>query len=123
MQIPPSKFARRRLSPLTRRDSRRFFVGDDETEMILSEISVKRSVFATVISVLLTAVGLIAATLLSIQQYPNIASPTVSVSIRNRGASADVVETKNMRLVENELAAWKWGLSPRFRRGFEVSST
>jgi multidrug efflux pump len=72
--------------------------------MILSDISVRRPVFAMVFSLLLLILGLMAATRLSIREYPNVESPNVSVSVRYRGASADVVETKITRAIENQLA-------------------
>jgi len=72
--------------------------------MLISELSVRRPVFAVVVSMLLAVIGLIAAMQLPVREYPNVDSPTVSVSVRYRGASADVVETKITRVVENELA-------------------
>ncbi len=72
--------------------------------MLLSDISVRRPVFAVVISLLLTILGLMAAARLPIREYPKIESPQVSVNISYRGASADVVETKITRTVENQLA-------------------
>src|SRR5262245_5571391 len=72
--------------------------------MIISDISVRRPVFAVVVSLLLTTLGLMAAARLAIREYPNVETPQVSVSIGYRGASADVVETKITRTVENQLA-------------------
>jgi multidrug efflux pump len=72
--------------------------------MILSDISVRRPVFAVVVSLLLTTLGLMAANRLSIREYPKVESPQVSVSINYRGASADVIETKITRVIENQLA-------------------
>ncbi|MGC3981676.1 MAG: efflux RND transporter permease subunit [Steroidobacteraceae bacterium] len=72
--------------------------------MIISDISVRRPVFAVVVSLLLTVLGLMALARLPIREYPNVESPQVSVSINYRGASADVVETKITRAVENQLA-------------------
>src|SRR5690242_13438396 len=72
--------------------------------MIISEISVRRPVFAIVVSLLLTILGLMALARLAVREYPNVESPQVSVNIGYRGASADVVETKITRAVENQLA-------------------
>jgi multidrug efflux pump len=72
--------------------------------MLISDISVRRPVFAIVVSLLLTIIGLMAAARLAIREYPNVESPQVSVSITYRGASANVVETKITRTVENQLA-------------------
>jgi multidrug efflux pump len=72
--------------------------------MLLTDVSVKRPVFAMVVSMLLVTLGIMAAVRLAIREYPNIDSPTISVSISYRGASADVVETKITRVIENSLA-------------------
>jgi multidrug efflux pump len=72
--------------------------------MMLSDVSVRRPVFAVVISLLLTILGLMAAARLGVREYPRVETPQVSVSIGYRGASADVVETKITRAVENQLA-------------------
>ncbi|MES9854084.1 MAG: efflux RND transporter permease subunit [Candidatus Thiodiazotropha sp. L084R] len=62
--------------------------------MILSDISVKRPVFAAVISLLLIAFGLVAFNQLPLREYPNIDSPVVSVETIYPGAAANVVETR-----------------------------
>jgi hydrophobe/amphiphile efflux-1 (HAE1) family protein len=72
--------------------------------MIISDISVRRPVFAVVISLLLTLLGLMALQRLPIREYPNVEAPQVSVRVSYRGASADVVETKITRTIENQLA-------------------
>jgi multidrug efflux pump len=72
--------------------------------MILSEMSVRRPVFATVLSLLLTIIGLMAANRLSIREYPDISAPIVSIDTRYRGATAEVVESKITQLVENQVA-------------------
>ncbi len=72
--------------------------------MIISDISVRRPVFAVVVSLLLLITGLMALSRLPIREYPQVESPEVSVRISYRGASADVIETKITRVVENQLA-------------------
>jgi len=47
--------------------------------VILSEISVRRPVFATVLSLILVIVGLMALGNLPIREYPDIERPVVSV--------------------------------------------
>ena len=49
--------------------------------MILSDISVKRPVFATVVNLLLIVFGVVAISLLSLREYPDIDPPIVSISI------------------------------------------
>lgn len=72
--------------------------------MILSDISVRRPVFATVISLLLIILGIMAFRLLSVREYPDVDAPIVSVETQYRGASAEVVETKITQLLEDRIA-------------------
>lgn len=72
--------------------------------MLISDISVRRPVFAVVVSLLLTILGLMALSRLAVREYPQVEAPEVSVRIGYRGASADVIETKITRVVENQLA-------------------
>jgi len=72
--------------------------------MILSDISVDRPVFATVISLLLVAFGVISFMDLPLRQYPDVNPPVVSVSTVYRGASAQIVETKITRLIEDQIS-------------------
>lgn len=72
--------------------------------MILSEISVRRPVFAMVVSLLLTLIGLMAANRLPVREYPDISAPIVSIDTRYRGAPAEVVESKITQLIENQVA-------------------
>jgi len=72
--------------------------------MIISEISVRRPVFAMVVSLLLTIIGFMAANRLSVREYPDISAPIVSVDTRYRGATAAVVESKITQIIENQIA-------------------
>ncbi len=72
--------------------------------MILSDISVDRPVFATVISLLLVAFGVMSFMDLPLRQYPDINPPIVSVSTNYRGASAEIVESKITRLIEDRIS-------------------
>ncbi len=72
--------------------------------MILSEISVRRPVFAMVVSLLLTLIGLMAANRLPVREYPDISAPIVSIDTRYRGAPAEVVESKITQIIENQVA-------------------
>jgi len=64
---------------------------------------IRRPVFAGVISIVLTLIGLIAIPTLPIEQYPELSAPTVSVSATYVGASAEVVETAVTIPLEQEL--------------------
>jgi multidrug efflux pump len=72
--------------------------------MILSDISIKRPVFATVMSLLLVVLGVIAFTRLTLRELPNIDPPIVSVEVSYPGASAAVVETRITQILEDAVA-------------------
>ena len=72
--------------------------------MILSDVSVKRPVFASVMSLLLIAFGLVAFDRLALREYPDIDSPVVSVETTYRGAAASVVENRITRVIEDRIA-------------------
>jgi multidrug efflux pump len=72
--------------------------------MILSDVSVKRPVFASVLSLLLIAFGLVAYQQLPLREYPDIDSPVVSVETLYRGAAANVVETRITQLIEDRVS-------------------
>src|SRR4051812_19172473 len=72
--------------------------------MILSEISVRRPVFAMVLSALLVIIGLMAANRLPVREYPDISAPIVSIETRYRGATAEVVESKITQVIEDQVA-------------------
>ncbi len=72
--------------------------------MTLSELSVRRPVFAMVLSLLLVILGLIALSRLPVREYPDIDPPIVSIETNYRGASAQVVETKITQVIEDRVA-------------------
>ncbi|MBB6094605.1 multidrug efflux pump [Povalibacter uvarum] len=72
--------------------------------MILSELSVRRPVFAMVVSLMLTIIGLMAANRLPVREYPDISAPIVSIDTRYRGATAEVVESKITQIIEAQVA-------------------
>ncbi len=72
--------------------------------MRISELSVRRPVFATVISLLLLIFGLVSLDRLPIREYPDIDRPVVSITTRYLGASAPVIETKITQVVEDSIA-------------------
>ncbi len=68
--------------------------------MKLSEVSVQRPVLATVMSLAILLLGVIAVTRLPVREYPDIDPPIVSVSTFYRGASPSVVETEITEVLE-----------------------
>ncbi len=72
--------------------------------MMISDLSVRRPVFATVMSLLLFILGVGAVTRLSLREFPDVERPVVNVETRYRGASSDVVESRITQIIENEIS-------------------
>ncbi len=72
--------------------------------MTLSELSIKRPVFATVMSLVLVLVGLVSYERLSVREYPAIDPPVITVETTYPGASAPIVETQVTQVLEDSLA-------------------
>ncbi len=72
--------------------------------MQLAEISIRRPVFATVLSLLVLLIGAVSFTGLSVREYPKIDEPVVTVSVRYAGASAEVIESQVTKPLEDSIA-------------------
>jgi len=72
--------------------------------MVLSDISIKRPVFATVISLLIVVFGLSGLLKLPVREYPDIDPPEVSVSVNYRGAAPEVIDTQIIQIVEGAIS-------------------
>ena len=72
--------------------------------MMLSDISVRRPVLATVLSILLIAFGILSFRELTVREYPDIVPPVVSIMTTYPGASAAVVETRITELLESAVS-------------------
>lgn len=72
--------------------------------MTLSDLSVRRPVLATVLSLIIIAFGAIAFTTLPLRELPDVDQPVVSISTSYPGASAQVVETQITRIIEDQLS-------------------
>ncbi len=70
-------------------------------------IFIKRPVMAISISILILAIGLICSLPLPVEQYPDIAPPTVHVSATYTGADANAVMNIIMPLEESINGAGK----------------
>ncbi|MCB0573306.1 MAG: efflux RND transporter permease subunit, partial [Saprospiraceae bacterium] len=62
--------------------------------MNISDISLRRPVLATVMSILIVVFGAISFRYLGVREYPAIDPPTISVRTSYTGANADVVESQ-----------------------------
>ena len=72
--------------------------------MQLAEISIRRPVFATVLSLLILLVGAVSFNRLTVREYPKIDEPVVTVSVKYPGASAEVIETQISKPLEDSIA-------------------
>jgi len=72
--------------------------------MWLSDTAVKRPVLATVVSLLLFAFGLMAFDRMSLREYPNVDAPIITIDTKYLGASAQVVETRITKIIENRIS-------------------
>jgi multidrug efflux pump len=72
--------------------------------MQLPEISIRRPVFATVLSLLVLLVGAVSFMRLSVREYPKIDEPVVTVSVKYAGASAEVIESQVTKVLEDSIA-------------------
>ncbi|MDB5453713.1 MAG: efflux transporter permease subunit [Caulobacteraceae bacterium] len=72
--------------------------------MTLSDLAVRRPVFAAVAAIILTVVGLAAFTLLPVRELPSVDPPQVSIGTSYRGASAEVVEERITQVIEQQVA-------------------
>ena len=72
--------------------------------MTLSDLSVRRPVFAAVGAILLCVVGLASYFSLAVRELPSVDPPVVSVSTNYRGASAEVVEERITQLIERQVS-------------------
>ncbi|WP_428635168.1 efflux RND transporter permease subunit, partial [Sedimenticola sp.] len=72
--------------------------------MILSDISIRRPVLATVMTLLIVLVGIIAYDRLSVREYPSIDVPVVTVATTYYGANAAIMESQVTKILEDSLS-------------------
>ena len=72
--------------------------------MKLSDLSVRRPVFAAVVAMLIAVIGVVGFFALSVREYPDVDPPVVSVQTTYIGAAANVVETRITQVLEEQLA-------------------
>lgn len=68
---------------------------------------IDRPILSIVISVVITLIGGLAITSLPIEQYPDIAPPTVSVSANYPGANAETVQKAVVIPLEEAINGWR----------------
>jgi multidrug efflux pump len=72
--------------------------------VVISDLSIRRPVLATVMSLLLIVLGAVAFTQLPLRELPNIDPPVVSVTTTYTGASASVVESRITQVLEDAVS-------------------
>jgi multidrug efflux pump len=72
--------------------------------VLISDLSIRRPVLATVVSLLLIVLGIFAFTQLPLRELPDIDPPVVSVSTTYTGASAAVIETRITQVLEDAVS-------------------
>lgn len=74
-----------------------------QLEQIVAKFFIDRPIFAWVIALVIMAAGLLALRGLPLEQYPNIASPRISISAEYTGASAQTVNDSVTQVIEQQL--------------------
>ncbi|CAD5110299.1 efflux RND transporter permease subunit [Zestomonas carbonaria] len=72
--------------------------------MTLSDICIRRPVFATVLSLVVVLLGLMAYQRLTVREYPNIDVPIVTVNVVYPGASPEIMESQVAQPIEDVLS-------------------
>jgi multidrug efflux pump len=70
----------------------------------LSELCIRRPVFATVLSLIMLLIGVVAFERLTVREYPKVDEPVVSVSTTYPGAPAILMESQITQVLEGSLA-------------------
>ena len=89
--------------------------------MKLSDISIQRPVFASMVSGALVLFGVLGYTQLSVREFPDVDPPVVSVSVSLRGANPAVMESAVTDVLEEQLASLE-GLRTMTSNSSEQSS-
>ena len=72
--------------------------------MRISEVCIRRPVFATVLSLIVMLLGIVSYSRLPVREYPKIDEPVVTVTTAYRGASAEIIESQVTKPLEDSLA-------------------
>lgn len=71
--------------------------------MNISELSIRRPVLATVLTLIILLFGFIGYTSLGVREYPSVDNPIISVSCSYPGANADVIENQITEPLEQNI--------------------
>ena len=70
----------------------------------MAKFFIDRPIFAIVIAILIMLAGALSITSLPIEQYPNIAPPSVQIGATYSGASAQTVENTVVQVIEQQMS-------------------
>lgn len=73
--------------------------------MKLSDLSIRRPVFAIVLNILIILLGIVGLSRMSIREYPNIDQPVISVRTMYSGANPEIIETQVTKPIEDALTS------------------
>ena len=71
--------------------------------MNISELSIRRPVLATVLTVIIVIFGIIGYNSLGVREYPSVDNPIISVTCSYAGANADVIESQITEPLEQNI--------------------
>ena len=71
--------------------------------MFLSDVSIKRPVFATMMMLALVVLGVVSYGRLAIDEYPDVTYPTINTSVTYAGASPEVMMRQVAKPLEEAL--------------------
>ena len=71
--------------------------------MNISELSIRRPVLATVMTVIILLFGMIGYFYIGVREYPSVDNPIISVSCSYAGANADVIENQITEPLEQNI--------------------
>ena len=71
--------------------------------MNISELSIRRPVLATVLTIIILLFGIIGYTYLGVREYPSVDNPIISVTCSYAGANADVIENQITEPLEQNI--------------------
>lgn len=72
--------------------------------MFITDIAIKRPVFSVAISLMIIIVGALSFMNLSLQQYPNVEEPILTVETNYTGAASSIIEAKVTTILEDALS-------------------
>ena len=71
--------------------------------MNISELSIRRPVLASVLTIIILLFGLIGYSYLGVREFPSVDNPIISVSCSYPGANADVIENQITEPLEQNI--------------------